>query len=179
MLSDIMALLAKVPEQDTYDGRAAAVTMMVNRQLSQKIAKLLEELVDKAGLQVASPLYRLCWILEKIIATREMRKTIKYAKLKLYGGKIRLTMPKRQHDDSSKKTKRGRYNHLRRAVRRPVTDAPGKNRMNVHALAEKSGVSKTTILNWESGSSNPTVSDALLNLAKALNVSIRTLMPKE
>lgn len=74
VLSDIVTLLANIPEQGTYDGRAAAVIMMVNRQLSKEIAKLLEELADKAGSQVASPLHHLCWMLEKIIPTLEMRK---------------------------------------------------------------------------------------------------------
>ena len=51
--------------------------------------------------------------------------------------------------------------------------------MNVHELAAKSGVSKTTILNWESGISKPIVSDTFLKLAEALEVNVRTLMPKE
>ena len=47
------------------------------------------------------------------------------------------------------------------------------------SLAEKSGVSKTTIMNWESGTFKPIVSDTFLKLAEALEVNVRTLMPKE
>ena len=54
-----------------------------------------------------------------------------------------------------------------------------KTGMNVHELAEKSGVSKTTILNWESGISKPIVSDTFLKLADALGVKVRTLMPEK
>ena len=54
-----------------------------------------------------------------------------------------------------------------------------KTGMNVHELAEKSGVSKTTILNWESGIRKPIVSDTFLKLANALEVNVRTLLPKE
>jgi transcriptional regulator with XRE-family HTH domain len=54
-----------------------------------------------------------------------------------------------------------------------------KTGMNVHELAEKSGVPVSNILSWESCSRKPALCDALLNLAEALDVSIRTLIPKE
>ena len=54
-----------------------------------------------------------------------------------------------------------------------------KTGMNVHELAAESGVSKTTILNWESGIRKPIVSDTLLKLADALEVKVRTLLPEK
>ena len=81
-------------------------------------------------------------------------------------------MSPRQRKEVDTSTYEGRF-----AVRlRMLREKAG---MNVHVLAEKSGVSKTTILNWESGIRKPIVSDTFLRLAAALEVNVRTLMPKE
>ena len=51
-----------------------------------------------------------------------------------------------------------------------------KTGMSVDELAEKSGVSRTTLFSWESTKRSP-VNEELLQVADALGVTVRTLMP--
>ena len=53
-----------------------------------------------------------------------------------------------------------------------------KTGMTVEELAEKTGVSKITLYTWENASRSP-VNDDLPIVAQALNVNVRTLLPKE
>ena len=50
---------------------------------------------------------------------------------------------------------------------------------SVEQLAEKSGVSRTTIFSWESATRKPLLDETLLDIAKALEINVRTLIPKE
>jgi len=50
---------------------------------------------------------------------------------------------------------------------------------SVEQLAEISGVPRTTIYNWESGTYKAVIDGSLLNLAKALEIKVRTLLPQE
>jgi len=83
--------------------------------------------------------------------------------------KKNMARPRKEVDTS---TYEGRFAERLRMLRE-------KTGMNVHELAEKSGVSKTTILNWESGIRKPLVSDTFLQLADALGVKPRTLLPEK
>ena len=50
--------------------------------------------------------------------------------------------------------------------------------LSVDELAELSGIPRTTLFNWESADRTP-INDDLLKVAEALEVNIRTLIPKE
>jgi len=54
-----------------------------------------------------------------------------------------------------------------------------KTGMTVDQLADASGISRTTLYNWESGLRTPLIDDVLLTLAEHLNVEVRTLLPKK
>ena len=61
------------------------------------------------------------------------------------------------------------------AVRlRALRDKAG---MSVDELAEKSGIPRTTLYNWESGTYKAVIDDPLIAIAEALGVTVRTLMP--
>ena len=51
-----------------------------------------------------------------------------------------------------------------------------KTGMSVDELAEKSGISRTTLFNWESGTNEPLIGQ-LPELAEALQIKVRTLLP--
>ena len=53
-----------------------------------------------------------------------------------------------------------------------------KAKLSVEELAEKSGIPRTTIYNWESSISEPSIGQ-LSVIASALGVSVRKLMPEE
>ncbi len=50
--------------------------------------------------------------------------------------------------------------------------------LTVDELAEKSGISRTTLFNWESTTRSP-VNEDLMKVAEALGVEVRTLLPKK
>ena len=50
--------------------------------------------------------------------------------------------------------------------------------LSVDQLAEKSGIPRTTLYNWESCISQPSL-DQLPQLAESLGVSVRSLIPKK
>ena len=51
--------------------------------------------------------------------------------------------------------------------------------MSVDELAEKSGISRTTLYNWESGTYKAVIDDPLIAIAKALGIKVRTLLPEK
>jgi DNA-binding XRE family transcriptional regulator len=51
--------------------------------------------------------------------------------------------------------------------------------MSVDELAEKSGIPRTTLYNWESGTYKAVIDDPLIAIAVSIGVNVRTLMPKE
>lgn len=51
-----------------------------------------------------------------------------------------------------------------------------KKKMSVEELSEKSGIPRTTLYDWESDKKIPGI-DRLPQLAEALGVALRTLMP--
>ena len=53
-----------------------------------------------------------------------------------------------------------------------------KKKMTIDELAEKSGIPKTTLFNWQGMKCAPTI-DKFPQLAKALGVSVRYLMPEK
>jgi transcriptional regulator with XRE-family HTH domain len=65
----------------------------------------------------------------------------------------------------------GRFAARMRALRE-------KTGLTMEELAEKTGMSVATLYSWENASRSP-VNDDLLNVAKALNVNVRTLLPTE
>jgi len=69
------------------------------------------------------------------------------------------------------KTYRGRF-----AVR--LTELRSKAKLSVDELAEKSGISRGTIYNWESGIRTPLL-DQLPDLAKAMGIKPGKLLPDE
>ncbi len=50
--------------------------------------------------------------------------------------------------------------------------------LSVDELAEKSGVSRSTLFNWERSTSSP-VNEDLRKVADTLGVEVRTLIPKK
>jgi len=52
-----------------------------------------------------------------------------------------------------------------------------KKKMTVEELAEKSGIPSPTLYRWESGTSAPDI-ETFPNLAKALEIKVRTLLPE-
>jgi len=53
-----------------------------------------------------------------------------------------------------------------------------KTGMSVDELAEKSGISRTTLFNWESSIREPLIGQ-LPQLAEALKIKVRTLLPTD
>jgi len=51
--------------------------------------------------------------------------------------------------------------------------------LTVADLAEATGIPRATLYSWESTGRMPPISDNLLLIAEALNVTVRNLMPKE
>ncbi|GHT25259.1 hypothetical protein FACS189419_10110 [Planctomycetales bacterium] len=54
-----------------------------------------------------------------------------------------------------------------------------KSGLTVEELAEKSGVPRTTIYNWESLTRTPSIDDNLLLISEALGVKVRNLLPEK
>jgi len=77
----------------------------------------------------------------------------------------------RKNDKIDPNTYSGRFAERLRMLRE-------KTGMTVEELAEKTGVSKITLYTWENASRSP-VNDDLPIVAQALNVNVRTLLPKE
>ena len=50
--------------------------------------------------------------------------------------------------------------------------------LSVDELAEKSGIPKNTLFNWEGAKRSPSI-EQLPQLAESLGTTVRTLMPKE
>jgi len=75
--------------------------------------------------------------------------------------------PRKEVDTS---TYTGRFAVRLRALRE-------KRGMSVEQLAEASGVPRTTIYNWESGTYKAVIDDPLVAVAEAIGVTVRTLMP--
>ncbi len=50
--------------------------------------------------------------------------------------------------------------------------------LTVEELAEQAGISKTTLANWERCTGSP-VNEVLPQIAEALGVEVRTLLPKK
>jgi transcriptional regulator with XRE-family HTH domain len=80
-------------------------------------------------------------------------------------------MTPRQRKPIDTSTYEGRFALRLKALRE-------KTGMSVDELAETSGIPRTTLYNWESGINQPLVGQ-LPKLAEAVNVSVRTLLPKE
>ena len=80
----------------------------------------------------------------------------------------RMARPRKAVDTS---TYTGRFAVRLKSLREKVG-------LSVDELAEKSGIPKRTLFAWESTTNEPTIGQ-LPQIAEALEVSIRTLIPKE
>ena len=81
-------------------------------------------------------------------------------------------MPRpRKNDKIDTSTYSGRFAERLRMLRE-------KEGLTVDELAEKSGIPMITLYTWENGSRSP-VNDDLPTVAQALNLNVRTLLPKE
>jgi len=54
-----------------------------------------------------------------------------------------------------------------------------KTGMTVEELAQKTGIQRSKLYFWESGTHAASLNDDLLSVANALNVKIRTLIPEK
>ena len=80
-------------------------------------------------------------------------------------------MNPRQRKEIDTTTYTGRFAERLRTLRE-------KKRLTVDELAVKSGISERTLFSWEGAERSPSI-EQLPQLASALGVSVRTLMPEK